>query len=443
MELSSLLSSGDIYKKRKTMINLQTFESFINEASSRYDGKSELKPGTILKQGRFGQFKLEVIQDLGDEIEIKNITKNYRQDPFKRPKMDYKGSMIEESKEFESIVFEGKMKEIFTMAQESSNYDAFKKEVLKAHPTLKQDSNLDEWLKEIFNNAQEAMDESSDEKKHEKYWNALNPGEKASVLSILYDRDYSPTGKKWNELSPETRKKIISDNFFDLNESQIKMLGEGRMKDLYIIAQENDNYDDFRSEVFKTHPTLRKDPSINDWLEELYDQAREEMSEGKMDLNKTIKASNKDYTWIYQTGKDSKDTAVEISKKLNGLGIKSFVSKTTGDTVAIPTKDLKKAFDEVLSGYDNLKQFAYEDGTKIDKNLVNEGSGSDVGDKVYFRGDYADKYPATKGYYGIIDDVVPARNYNMMAVYTVNVYDKKDNEIGTIRVDWGSLTTKR
>ena len=78
----------------------------------------------------------------------------------------------------------------------------------------------------------------------------------------------------------------------------------------------------------------------------------------KMNLNTVISASDKDYTWIYQTGKDSSKTAKEISKKLNDIGIKSFVSKTTGDTVAIPTKDLQTAFNEVISKYDNIKQFA-------------------------------------------------------------------------------------
>jgi hypothetical protein len=94
--------------------------------------------------------------------------------------------------------------------------------------------------------------------------------------------------------------------------------------------------------------------------------------EGKLELNKTVPTSTKQYTWIYQTGKDSSKTAIEISKKLNGMGIASFISKTTGDTIAIPTGDLEKAFDEVISAYDNMKQFAYTDGTKINKKIVNE-----------------------------------------------------------------------
>jgi hypothetical protein len=96
------------------------------------------------------------------------------------------------------------------------------------------------------------------------------------------------------------------------------------------------------------------------------------MAEGKLDLNTTIKASTKEYTWVYPTGKDSSKIASEINKKLNDLGIKSFISKTTGDTIAIPTKELKAAFDKVLSNYSNIKQFAYDDGTKNDKSIVNE-----------------------------------------------------------------------
>jgi len=96
------------------------------------------------------------------------------------------------------------------------------------------------------------------------------------------------------------------------------------------------------------------------------------MNEGKMGLNTTIPASTKDYTWVYQVGKKAAKTAIEINKKLNDIGINSFISKTTGDTIGIPTKDLKKAFNEVLSKYDNIKQFAYTDGTKLDKDVVNE-----------------------------------------------------------------------
>jgi len=104
------------------------------------------------------------------------------------------------------------------------------------------------------------------------------------------------------------------------------------------------------------------------------------LNEAKLDLNSTIKTSTKEYTWIYPTGKDSSKIAVEINKQLNKLGIRSFISKTTGDTVAIPTKDLKTAFDEVLSNYSNIKQFAYSDGTKNDKSIVNEAKEFNVKD---------------------------------------------------------------
>lgn len=102
------------------------------------------------------------------------------------------------------------------------------------------------------------------------------------------------------------------------------------------------------------------------------------VNEGKMGLNTVVKSSTKDYTWVYPTGKDSRKTAFEINKKLNDLGIPSFVSKTTGDTIGIPTKELQTAFDKVLSKYDNIKQFAYSDGTAIDKNLINEGFMSEL-----------------------------------------------------------------
>jgi hypothetical protein len=75
--------------------------------------------------------------------------------------------------------------------------------------------------------------------------------------------------------------------------------------------------------------------------------------------------------------------------------------------------------------------------------VVKEGMGNEVGDKVYFRGDLGEKYPSSQGYYGIIEDTTPARNYNMMATYEVVVYDKNDNEIRTIKTDFTNLTNKK
>jgi hypothetical protein len=77
----------------------------------------------------------------------------------------------------------------------------------------------------------------------------------------------------------------------------------------------------------------------------------------------------------------------------------------------------------------------------LDKTIdeVNEGMGNDAGDKVYFRNDLGKKYLPSQGYYGIIEDISPASNYNMMAIYQVVVYDKNDNEIRTIKTDWTNL----
>ena len=73
---------------------------------------------------------------------------------------------------------------------------------------------------------------------------------------------------------------------------------------------------------------------------------------------------------------------------------------------------------------------------------MEEGMGSDVGDKVYFRDNLGEKYPASQGYYGIIEDVTPARNYNMLATYQVTVYDKNDNKIRIVNTTWSNLTSK-
>ena len=66
--------------------------------AEKYDGKSSLKKGTVLKTGRFGQFKLEVIEDDGEELVLVNLNKNYKKEPFRKLKSDYKGAFISESK---------------------------------------------------------------------------------------------------------------------------------------------------------------------------------------------------------------------------------------------------------------------------------------------------------------------------------------------------------
>ncbi len=98
------------------------------------------------------------------------------------------------------------------------------------------------------------------------------------------------------------------------------------------------------------------------------------LNEGKMSLN-PMKASTKEHTWIYQRDRYGKKTAIAIYNELKDLGIESFIANRSlllePNSVAIPTKDLKTAFDEVLSKYPNIIQYDYGDGTKIDKNIIN------------------------------------------------------------------------
>ncbi len=80
---------------------------------------------------------------------------------------------------------------------------------------------------------------------------------------------------------------------------------------------------------------------------------------------------------------------------------------------------------------------------KSPEGKIKEGMGNEIGDKVYFRGDLGEKYPALQGYYGVIEDTTPASNYNTLATYQVTVYDKNDNEIRTVNTSFLNLTTKK
>lgn len=74
---------------------------------------------------------------------------------------------------------------------------------------------------------------------------------------------------------------------------------------------------------------------------------------------------------------------------------------------------------------------------------LKEGFGNDIGDKIYFKSEeLVSKFPPSEGYYGIIKDVTPASNYNTLATYEVDVFDKNNNQVDTIVDNWTSFTTK-
>lgn len=49
--------------------------------------------------------------------------------------------------------------------------------------------------------------------------------------------------------------------------------------------------------------------------------------------------------------------------------------------------------------------------------------GSSIGNKVFLKRGYENQYPKSKGYYGIITDIIPAANYNQDAKYQVDVFN--------------------
>ena len=79
---------------------------------------------------------------------------------------------------------------------------------------------------------------------------------------------------------------------------------------------------------------------------------------------------------------------------------------------------------------------------KIPKGKMEEGMGNEVGDVVYFKGNLGEKYPASQGYYGVIEDVIPASNYNMLATYQVVVCDENDDEVGIVNTSFLNLSSK-
>jgi hypothetical protein len=93
---------------------------------------------------------------------------------------------------------------------------------------------------------------------------------------------------------------------------------------------------------------------------------------------------------------------------------------------------------QVALHYDDVK----DSKPKIPKGKMEEGMGNEVGDVVYFKGNLGEKYPASQGYYGVIEDVTPASNYNMLATYQVVVCDENDDEVGIVNTSFLNLSSK-
>lgn len=136
-------------------------------------------------------------------------------------------------------------------------------------------------------------------------------------------------------------------------------------------------------------------------------------------------------------GWDSSKDTPEI-KALMAIADNTSNSYTERDEARQKAYDLRAA----MSKQDEGLSKGYW-AKKIPGGKMEEGMGNEVGDKVYFRGDLGEKYPVSQGYYGIIEDATPARNYNMLATYLVIVYDKNDNEIRTVNTTWSNLSTKK
>jgi hypothetical protein len=135
-------------------------------------------------------------------------------------------------------------------------------------------------------------------------------------------------------------------------------------------------------------------------------------------------------------GWDSSKDTPEI-KALMAIADDTSKSYTERDEARQKAYDLRAA----MSKQDEGLSKGYW-AKKIPGGKMEEGMGNEVGDKVYFKSDLGEKYPASQGYYGVIEDTTPASNYNTLATYLVTVYDKNDNEIRTLNTSFLNLSTK-
>ena len=154
------------------------------------------------------------------------------------------------------------------------------------------------------------------------------------------------------------------------------------------------------------------------------------------EFKKVYDAHHKEDLGENAKGWDSSKDTPEI-KALMAIADDTSNSYTERDEARQKAYDLRAA----MSKQDEGLSKGYW-AKKIPGGKMEEGMGNEVGDKIYFKGDLGEKYPASQGYYGVIEDTTPASNYNTLATYLVTVYDKNDNEIRTLNTSFLNLSTK-
>ena len=212
---------------------------------------------------------------------------------------------------------------------------------------------------------------------------------------------------------------------------------------------------------------LRAFDELSDMLETVASNIeREELDENMLDeayvpdnIKKFAKQRgvsslvNKAAGWAEKVGKGIRGgTAIgkNYSTLILDMGYQTsdIYINTDDETIELYGEEVN-SFPEFKKVYDDHHKEDLDEGLpkgfwakEIPGGKMEEGMGNEVGDKVYFKGDLGEKYPASQGYYGVIEDTTPASNYNTLATYLVTVYDKNDNEIRTLNTSFLNLSTK-
>lgn len=60
--------------------------------------------------------------------------------------------------------------------------------------------------------------------------------------------------------------------------------------------------------------------------------------------------------------------------------------------------------------------------------------------RIEIKSRYGLRYPASKGYYGILMGCQPAMRFNQMAKYTIDVFDSNEDFVTTIICEYGEFS---
>ena len=187
----------------------------------------------------------------------------------------------------------------------------------------------------------------------------INEGWESELWILAYDcknlADFKKRAKKefpgsetlnLEKVYNDAKKAMSEDNKSKINNKKVY---EGLMSELYIIADESKNEKDFIKNAIKAFPVYKNDKEAENWLKEIYKEAKNEMlnfnTSNSITINENVKFNNNEYRIsVYED---------KIGILFNFMALKADVN--TEDDIDSQIEYLKKKLPEFTHPLNNIK----------------------------------------------------------------------------------------